>query len=87
MIKLHDKHSQPLVCDKVDEFLSGKKLTDEVIEQAGDLCKKVAQPVKNADVTPNGRRRVVKQIAMYALQELRGDDMQEQRRQIARFVL
>jgi 4-hydroxybenzoyl-CoA reductase subunit beta len=79
--------SQPLVCEKVDEFLQGKNLTDEVIEEASVLCGKAARPVKNTDFAPNWRKRAIVRIAGYALRELRGDDMREQRRSIARHVL
>ncbi|MBT7951184.1 MAG: 4-hydroxybenzoyl-CoA reductase [Gammaproteobacteria bacterium] len=79
--------SQPLVCEKVDEFLQGKKLSDEVIEEASLLCGKVARPVKNTDFNPAWRKRAIIRIATYALQELRGDDMSEQRLKIARHIL
>ena len=79
--------SQPLVCEKVDEFLQGKKLSDEVIEEASALCGKAARPVKNTDFAPAWRKRAIVRIASYALQELRGDDMSEQRRKIAKHVL
>ena len=79
--------SQPLVCDKVDEFLKSKKLSDEVIEEASVLCGKAARPVKNTDFAPSWRKRAIVRIAIYALQELRGDDTTEQRRKIARHVI
>ncbi len=79
--------SQPLVCEKVNEFLQGKKLTDEVIDEASVLCGKAARPVKNTDFAPNWRKRVIVSIAGYALRELRGDDMTEQRKKIARHLL
>jgi 4-hydroxybenzoyl-CoA reductase subunit beta len=79
--------SKPLVCEKVDAFLQGKKLSDEVIEEASALCSKAARPVKNTDFSPSWRKRAIVRIASYALQELRGDDMSEQRRKIARHLL
>lgn len=79
--------SQPLVCEKVDEFLQGKKLSDKVIAEASALCGKTARPVKNTDFAPAWRKRAIVRIAAYALQELRGDDMSEQRRKIAKHVL
>ncbi len=78
--------SQPLVCNNVDEFLQGKELTDEVIEEASILCGKAARPVKNTDFTPSWRKRAIVRIATYALKELRGDDMTGQRRKISRQV-
>jgi 4-hydroxybenzoyl-CoA reductase subunit beta len=79
--------SQPLVCEKVDEFLQGKKLSDEVIEEASALCGKAARPVKNTDFNPAWRKRAIVRVASCALQELRGDDMSEQRIKIARHLL
>lgn len=78
--------SQPLVCENVDKFLQGKKLTDEVIEEASILCGKAARPVKNTDFSPSWRKKALVRITSYALQELRGDDMSEQRQKIARHV-
>lgn len=79
--------SRPLVCDKAAEFLQGKQLDDEVIEEASLLCGKAARPVKNTDFSPAWRKRVITRFATYALQELRGDDMREQRRKIAGHAL
>ena len=79
--------SQPIVCATVNEFLQGKRLTDEVIESAAALCAKAAKPVKNTDFAPHWRKRVLSRIATYALQELRGDDVRETRKKIARQYL
>lgn len=76
--------SRPLSCPEVDSFLTGKKLSDEVIEEASILAGKAAKPVKNTDFAPSWRKRVIVKITSYALQELRGDNMETQRKKIAR---
>ena len=79
--------SQPVLCDSAGEFLSGRQLTDEVIEEVGALCSRAASPVKNTDFSPHWRKRAVARLAAYALQELRGDDMRATREKIARQAL
>jgi len=79
--------SRPLLCGDAAAFLEGKNLTDEVIEEAAVLCGKTARPVKNTDFAPAWRKKAVSRIATYALQEIRGDDVQEQRRKIARHLI
>ena len=79
--------SQPVLCDSANEFLTGKPLTDEVIEEAGALCARTASPVKNTDFSPHWRKRAVARLTVYALQELRGDDMRATREKIARQAL
>lgn len=79
--------SQPVVADKVAEFLLGKELSDEVIAEAAGLAGKAAKPVKNTDYTPHWRKKTVPMIARYALRELRGDDMREAREKIAHHQL
>ncbi len=76
--------SQPVVCTEVNEQLRGKGLTDEVIEAAAAACAKAAKPVKNTDFAPHWRKRAVVQVARCALRELRGDDMRETRKKLAR---
>ena len=79
--------SQPVLCDSVNEFLTGRRLTDEVIEETAALCARAASPVKNTDFSPHWRKRAVARLAAYALQELRGDDMRATREKIARQAL
>ena len=79
--------SEPVIVNDAAQSLIGNELTDEVITNAVQLAGKSARPVKNADYSPPWRRKVVGRIAAYALQELRGDDMREQRIKIARHEL
>jgi 4-hydroxybenzoyl-CoA reductase subunit beta len=79
--------SEPVVVDEAAKSLVGNPLTDEAITNAVQLAAKSARPVKNADYSPPWRRRMAGKIAEYALKELRGDDMREQRFKIARHEL
>jgi 4-hydroxybenzoyl-CoA reductase subunit beta len=76
--------SRPFLVDKAGEFLKGKKLTDEVIEEASRLVASRAKPMDNADLDLYWRKDVSAAFAAYALRELRGDDMREARLRIAR---
>ena len=75
--------SQPVVCAAVNDFLRGRRLSDEVIEEAATACIKAAKPVKNTDFATHWRKRAIGYIAGYALRELRGDDMRAARQKIA----
>ena len=76
--------SQPVVCTAANDILQARKLTDEVIGEAAAACVKAARPVKNTDFAPHWRKRAVAYLAGCALRELRGDDMRETRKKIAR---
>ncbi len=79
--------SRPFLVDKANEFLRGKSLTDEVIDEAAKLVASRAKPMDNADLDLYWRKDVAVEFARYALRELRGDDMRETRLRIARQVL
>jgi 4-hydroxybenzoyl-CoA reductase subunit beta len=79
--------SRPFLIDKAGEFLKGKKLTDDVIEEAARLVASRAKPMDNADLDLYWRKDVSAQFAIYALRELRGDDMRDARLRTARHVL
>jgi CO/xanthine dehydrogenase FAD-binding subunit len=76
--------SRPFLVEKANAFLEGKKLTDEVIEEASRLVASRAKPLDNADLDLYWRKDVAAQFATYALRELRGDDMRETRLRMAR---
>jgi 4-hydroxybenzoyl-CoA reductase subunit beta len=79
--------SRPVSADKAADFLIGRTLTDEVIAEAAAIAAHPARPMDNADFTIRWRKRVTPAFVRYALQELRGDDMRETRRRIARHEL
>jgi 4-hydroxybenzoyl-CoA reductase subunit beta len=76
--------SRPFLVDKANQFLKGKPLTDEVMEEASRLVASRAKPMDNADLDLYWRKDVTAAFATYALRELRGDDMRETRLRIAR---
>jgi 4-hydroxybenzoyl-CoA reductase subunit beta len=76
--------SRPFLVDKAGAFLAGKKLTDEVIEEASGLVASRAKPMDNTDLDLYWRKGVSAQFVAYALRELRGDDLREARLRIAR---
>jgi len=75
--------SQPLLSEEASDFLIGKKLTDEVIEETGRIMANLAKPRGNTDLTPIWRKKMVPSFVNYTLQELRGDDVRELRTRIA----
>jgi CO/xanthine dehydrogenase FAD-binding subunit len=77
--------SRPFLVDGANQFLRGKELTDEVIEEAGRLTASRAKPMDNADLDLYWRKDVSAAFVGYALRELRGDDMRETRQRIARY--
>jgi 4-hydroxybenzoyl-CoA reductase subunit beta len=79
--------SRPFLVDKANAFLKGKKLTDEVIEEASRLVASRAKPLDNADLDLYWRKDVTTHFASYALRELRGDDMREIRLRVARQLI
>jgi 4-hydroxybenzoyl-CoA reductase subunit beta len=76
--------SQPIVASKASEFLIGKKLTDEVIAEAGTMAASRAKPMDNTDLDVYWRKEVVPAFVGYALREIRGDDMRARRMSVAR---
>jgi 4-hydroxybenzoyl-CoA reductase subunit beta len=79
--------SRPFLVDRAGDFLKDKKLTDEVIEEAGRIVASRAKPMDNADLDLYWRKSVAADFVGYALRELRGDDMRETRLRIARQAL
>jgi len=79
--------SRPFLVEKAGEFLKGKRLTDEVIAEAGALVANRAKPMDNTDMDLYWRKEVADDFAGYALRELRGDDLRETRLKIARQAL
>jgi len=79
--------SRPFLVDKASEFLKGRKLTDEVIAEASTMVASRAKPLDNTDMDLYWRKEVADDFAVYALRELRGDDMRETRTRIARYIV
>ena len=64
-------------------LLIGNSLTDELITEAAELAGALVRPKENTDAPAHWRRRMAGPMVTWALQELRGDDMCEQRRRLA----
>ena len=79
--------SRPFLVEKAGEFLKGKRLTDEVIDEAAKMVASRAKPMDNADLDLYWRKDVTAAFAGYALRELRGDDMRATRLRVARQVV
>ncbi len=79
--------SKPMPSSEAAEGLKGKRLTDPVIAEAADVASKLAKPMDNTDFTLHWRKRVTREFVVYALRELRGDDMRAERSRIARHLL
>jgi 4-hydroxybenzoyl-CoA reductase subunit beta len=79
--------SRPLAATKAEALLRGERLTDEAIAAAADAAYEVAKPMDNTDFELVWRKKMIRALVSYALRELRGDDMREQRVRIARQLL
>jgi 4-hydroxybenzoyl-CoA reductase subunit beta len=79
--------SRPLVCSAAAGALAGRRLTDGVVAEAAQAASRLAKPMDNTDFTLHWRKRVAGEFVTWALCELRGDDLRERRRSIARHDL
>jgi len=71
--------SRPLIAEEAEKFLRGRSLNQEAIAECARLAARVAKPLDNTDFDMSWRKRVTTQFVSYALQELRGDDLQSER--------
>jgi CO/xanthine dehydrogenase FAD-binding subunit len=76
--------SRPLSADRAGALLQGENLTDELIASAATAAAEVAKPMDNTDFELVWRKKMVRSLVSHALHEIRGDDMRERRRQLAR---
>ena len=79
--------SCPVVVDEAAAPLVGSALTDDAIAAAAELATRPARPMDNTDFSLIWRKRMVRDLVLYALRELRGDDVRELRRRISRAAL
>jgi CO/xanthine dehydrogenase FAD-binding subunit len=63
--------SAPVEAEKAEALLVGKKLTDDVIEEASALAYRPAKPLDNTDLTYPYRKKMAKVEVARALRELR----------------
>jgi 4-hydroxybenzoyl-CoA reductase subunit beta len=76
--------SRPLEADKAAALLVGQPLSDDAIASAAAVATELAKPMDNTDFELVWRKKMVRSLVTYALQEVRGDDMRAARRQLAR---
>jgi 4-hydroxybenzoyl-CoA reductase subunit beta len=79
--------SRPIETPAAVDALIGQPLTDASIAAAAAAAAQPAKPMDNTDFSLVWRKRVTRDFVAYALRELRGDDMRETRRKIARQIL
>lgn len=72
--------SRPLIAEQAQRFLSGCYLNRETIAEAASLAARLAKPLDNTDFDMSWRKKVTAQFVTYALQELRGDALKEERK-------
>jgi len=76
--------SRPVEAVAAGSLLVGAPITDDAIARAADAAAQPARPMDNTDFSLVWRKRVTRDFVGYALRELRGDDMREARRRVAR---
>jgi CO/xanthine dehydrogenase FAD-binding subunit len=79
--------SRPMASPKASAILQGRQLDDAAIAEAADAAYDVAKPMDNTDFELVWRKKMIRALVTYALQELRGDDMRQRRLSIARQLL
>jgi 4-hydroxybenzoyl-CoA reductase subunit beta len=79
--------SRPIDVPAASALISGYTLTDEAIAAAAEAAYPLGKPMDNTDYELVWRKRMIKPLVTYALRELRGDDMRDARRRMARQLL
>jgi 4-hydroxybenzoyl-CoA reductase subunit beta len=76
--------SQPLIAQEAGQFLAGRELTHETIDEAASLAARIAKPLDNTDFDMTWRKKVTTEFVRYALRELHGEDVSAERQQLTR---
>jgi 4-hydroxybenzoyl-CoA reductase subunit beta len=79
--------SCPVEASESAALLEGRLLTDAAIADASERAAVPARPMDNTDFTLLWRKRVTRELVAYALRELRGDDLRDERRKISRMLV
>ncbi len=79
--------SRPLLAIDAGNYLVGRRLDRETIEQAAVLAAGIARPLDNTDFDMTWRKKVAVEFVTHALRELRGDDMRTERQRMTRHTL
>ena len=64
--------SAPVEADKAETLLIGKKLTEDLIEEAASVAYRPAKPLDNTDLTNAYRKKMARVYVARALRELKG---------------
>jgi 4-hydroxybenzoyl-CoA reductase subunit beta len=76
--------SCPIDVRAAGDALVGGSLSDDAIARAAAAASQPSRPMDNTDFSLVWRKRVTRDFVTYALRELRGDDVRDLRRRIAR---
>ena len=76
--------SRPMSTPKAVDLLRNSTLDDSVIAEASLVAAELAKPMDNTDFELVWRKRMVHTLVSGALHEIRGDDVSEARRRLAR---
>jgi len=76
--------SRPLIAEQAGQFLAGRELNRETIAEAASLAARIAKPLDNTDFDMTWRKKVTSEFVRYALRELHGEDVSEERMQLTR---
>ena len=79
--------SRPLGIPAAEALIRGQVLTDDLIAAAADAAYPAGKPMDNTDYELIWRKKMIRALVTYALKEVRGDDVREQRGKIARQLL
>ena len=79
--------SCPLLAEDAAKKLISQPFETETNAVVSDLAAKHAKPLDNTDFDMSWRKKVTAEIVRYALNELRGDDVSLQRRDLTRWVM
>ncbi|HEY3883650.1 MAG TPA: FAD binding domain-containing protein [Vicinamibacterales bacterium] len=76
--------SCPLVADRAQSMLTAHALDDDLIAACAVAAAEIGKPMDNTDFELVWRKQMIRTLVSCALREVRGDDMREQRRRLAR---
>jgi 4-hydroxybenzoyl-CoA reductase subunit beta len=79
--------SRPIDAQAAAAALVGDTLSDARVAAAAELAARPARPMDNTDYSLVWRKRLTREVAVYALRELRGDDVRDARCRLARRLL
>jgi 4-hydroxybenzoyl-CoA reductase subunit beta len=79
--------SCPIDVPEAAQALIGGRLSDAAVAEAAERAARPAKPMDNTDFALVWRKRLVRDVAGYALRELRGDDIRVERRRVAHVQL